>query len=104
MDLIINHIKDILDYIADFLEIELDIIRIQARLSLEKLERAKRTVIDLLKRSTIPHHELELAVEFLFFTAKVVVSKRAFLRRLFDAIRRPMAIVRLTTAMKADLQ
>ena len=104
LGLMVNHTKDILGYIADFLGIELDSIRMQARLPPDKLERARKTVADLLKRATIPYRELESAVGFLSFAAKVVVPGRAFLRRLFDAIRRPVAIVRLTTAMKADLQ
>lgn len=44
------------------------------------------------------------AVGFLSFAAKVVVPGRAFLRRLFDAIRRPVAVVRISFAMKADLR
>lgn len=99
----INHTKDILGTIADFLGIELDSILMQARLPSDKLAKARNTVNDLLKRATIPHRELESAVGFLSFAAKVVVPGRAFLRRLFDAIRRPVAIIRITSDMKADL-
>ena len=99
----INHTKNILDIIADFLELELDSILMQTRLSSNKLDRARKTITDLLKRATIPHRELESAIGFLSFAAKIVIPGRAFLRRLFDAIRRPMAIIRLFTGMKADL-
>lgn len=99
----INHTKDILGTIADFLGIELDSILMQARLPPDKLARARNTVDDLLKRATIPHRELESAVGFLSFAAKVIVPGRAFLRRLFDAIRRPIAIIRITIDMMADL-
>ena len=99
----VNHTKDILDIIADFLGIELDSILMQARLSSDKLDRAKKTMTDLLKRATISHRELESAIEFLSFATKIVIPERAFLRRLFDAIRRPMAIIRLFIDMKADL-
>ena len=49
------------------------------------------------------HRELESAVEFLSFAAKIVVPGRAFLRRLFDAIRRPAAVIRQSAGMKADV-
>ena len=82
----VNHMKDILDIIADFLGIELDSILMQVRLFSNKLERARRMMADLLKRAIILHRELESAVGFLLFTAKIVVPERVFLRRLFDAI------------------
>lgn len=103
LGLMVNHTKDILGTIADFLGIELDSILMQARLPPDKLDRARKTVADLLKRATIPHRELESAVGFLSFAAKIVIPGRAFLRRLFDAIRRPAAIIRLSAGMKADL-
>ena len=103
LGLVINHTKDIIGTIADFLGIELDTKLMQARLPPDKLARARNTVDDLLKRRTISRHELELAVGFLSFTAKIVIPGRAFLRRLFDAIRRPVAMIRITKHMKADL-
>ncbi len=108
LGLTVTHTKDILGTIADFLGIELDSTLMQARLPPDKLERARRTVADLLKRATIPHRELESgelesAVGFLSFAAKIVVPGRAFLRSLFEAIRRPVAIIRLSADMKADL-
>ena len=99
----VNHTKNILDIIADFLRIELDSIFIQTRLSSNKLDRARKTITDLLKRATISHRELESAIEFLSFATKIVIPGRAFLRRLFDVIRRSMTIIRLFTDMKADL-
>lgn len=75
----------------------------QARLSLDKLAGARNTDKDVLNRDTISHHELESAVRFLSFAAKVVIPGRAFLRRLFDALRKPAAIHRITTDMRADL-
>ena len=88
---------------ADFLGIKLDSILMQARLPPNKLIRARNTVDDLLNRPTILRYNLESAVGFLLFTAKIVVPRRAFLRRLFDAIRRPVTIIRITKAIKADL-
>ena len=103
LGLIVNHTKNILDTIVDFLRIELDSILMQTRLSSNKLDRTRKTMIDLLKRATISHYELESAIEFLFFAAKIVIFERVFLRRLFDVIRRSIAIIRLFTDMKVDL-
>ena len=103
LGLVINHTKDIIGTIADFLGIELDTKLIQVRLPPDKLARARNTVDDLLKRRIISHHKLESAVGFLSFAAKIVIPGRAFLRRLFDAIRRPVAMIRITKHMKADL-
>ena len=99
----INHTKDILGTIADFLGIELDSNLMQARLPPDKLIRARNTVENLLNRPTIPHRELEAAVGFLSFAAKIVIPGRAFLRRLFSAISKSVAIIRITAAMRADL-
>lgn len=104
LGLMVNHTKSIFGTIADFLGIELDSNLMQARLPADKLARARNIVKNLLNRATIPHRELESAVGFLSFAAKVVVPGRAFLRRLFNAIRRPVAIIRITSAMRADLQ
>ncbi len=76
----------------------------QARLPPDKLARARNTAKNLLKRATISYQALELAVGFLSFAAKIVIPGRAFLRRLFDALRRPGATIRITSHIKADLQ
>ena len=102
LGIIINHSKDVEGTKADFLGIELDSILMQARLPPDKLIRARNTVDDL-NRPTISRYDLESAVGFLSFAAKIVIPGRAFLRRLFDAIRRPVAMIRITKAMKADL-
>ena len=103
LGLIINHSKDIMGTKADFLGIELDSILMQGRLPPDKLARARNMVNDLLNRRVISRHELESAVGFLSFAAKIVIPGRAFLRRLFNAIRRPVAMIRITKHMKADL-
>ena len=103
LGLVVNYSKDAMGTKADFLGIELDSILMQARLPPNKLERARNTVDYLLNRRIISRNELELAVGFLLFAAKIVILGRAFFRRLFDAIRRPVATIRVTKAMKADL-
>ena len=103
LGLAVNHSKDIMGTIADFLGIEFDSGRMQARLPPDKLARARNTANNLLNRATISHQELESAVGFLSFAAKIVIPGRAFLRRLFDALRKPIAVHRITPGMKADL-
>lgn len=103
LGLSVNHTRDVIGTIAEFLGTEFDSILMQARLPPDKLARARNSVEDLLNRTTISHHELESAVGFLSFAAKVVIPGRAFLRRLFDAIRRPTTRRRITYEMRADL-
>lgn len=73
LGLVINHSKDIMGTKADFLGIELDSILMQARLPPDKLARARNTADDLLNRRIISRHELESAVGFLLFAAKIVI-------------------------------
>lgn len=82
LGLTVNHSKDIMGTTADFLGIEFDSILMQARLPPDKLARARNTAKTLLNSGTISHRELESAVGFLSFTAKIVIPGRAFLRRL----------------------
>ena len=103
LGLSVNHSKDVIGTIADFLVIEFDSNLMQARLPPDKLARARNTAKDLLNRPSISHQELESAVGFLSFAAKIVIPGRAFLRRLFDALRTPAAIHHITNDMKADL-
>ena len=103
LGLTINHSKDIMGTTADFLGIEFNSILMQARLPPDKLARARNTVKDLLHKASISHHDLESAVGFLSFAAKIVIPGRAFLRRLFDSLRTPTPWHRITPAMKADL-
>ena len=104
LGLTVNHSKDAMGTTADFLGIEFDSTLMQARLPPDKLIRARKTAKDLQNKAYISHHELESAVGFLSFAAKVVIPGRAFLRRLFDALRTPKALHRITPAMKDDLQ
>ena len=101
--LTINHSKDIMGTTADFLGIEFDSILMQARLPSDKLARARTIAKTLLNSATVSHKELESAVGFLTFTAKIVIPGRAFLRRLFDALRRPISIHRIIPNIKANL-
>ena len=99
-----NHTKDEEGLKANFLGLEFNSLLMQVRLPLDKLARAKNTAKNLLNKAKVSHRELEAAVGFLAFAAKIVIPGRAFLRRLFDALRRPTKIIRITSTMKKDLQ
>ena len=103
LGLSVNYSKDAISTIADFLGIEFDSYLMQARLPPDKLARARNTVKDLLNKATVSHQELELAVGFLSFAVKIVIPGRAFLRRLFNALRRPTVIYRIIINIKTDL-
>ena len=103
LNLTSNHLKDIIGTIADFLKIEFDSILIQTRLPPDKLARARIIVKNLLNSVTISYKKLELAIDFLTFIVKIVIPDRAFLRRLFDALRRPVSIYHIISDIKADL-
>lgn len=89
--------------IADFLGIELNSSLIQIRLPSNKLARARKTCENLLNKVFISYQELESAVRFLSFAAKIIIPGRAFLRRLFDSLRTQKSIYRITPAIKTDL-
>ena len=103
LGLIVNYSKDVMGTKADYMRIEFDSKVMQTRLPPDKLIRARNTIKDLLNNPAIRRRRLEAAVEFLSFAAKIVIPGRAFLRRLFDALRRPTTIIHITSAMKADL-
>ena len=73
------------------------------RLSFNKLVRAKNIVKRLLNRITILYLKLELIVNFLSFTIKIVILEKVFLRRIFDALRRSIIIIRITSEIRANL-
>lgn len=100
----VNHKKDICDTIAEFLDIELDSIAMEARLPPKKLDKARTAVTAALRDSFITHSNLQSLLGFLSFAAKVVVPGRAFLRRLFDALRSNTRRHRITTDMRLDLE
>lgn len=103
LGLTVNHKKDIQGTSAEFLGIELDSLNMQARLPPDKLERGRNAVKTLLARLSFPHKELESLVGFLSFAAKVIAPGRAFLRRLFDALRRHTEFIHIDKHIKADL-
>ena len=105
LELSVNHKKSLIGTVAEFLGIELDTIRMQARLPPDKLDRVRSTLESMLLQPTISRHELESLVGLLSFAAKVVVLERAFLRRLFSVLSYTshISIIRIDSSIKADL-
>ena len=100
----VNHIKDEEGTSVEFLGIQFDSEKMEVRLPLDKLERARKSVKALLNRRSIPYDELELAVGLLSFSAKVVVPGRAFLRRLYSALFKKRGYYYITAIIAADLR
>jgi hypothetical protein len=89
-----------------FLGIELDSLRMCARLPVDKLESYSSEIRDIILREKITLRELKSIIGKLQFSTAVIPSGRAFLRRLHDLtvnIRKPFHFIRLTRAVKADL-
>ena len=101
------HIKDeksLRATIAEFLGIELDSIKMEARLPPAKLKKAEDWVKKALAQRTITRENLQSLLGFLSFAAKVVIPGRAFLRRLFTALREFKRIYHIDADMRADLK
>ena len=88
---------------VDFLGIELDTIRMEARLPADKLHTAKNLATLALEKTSLSIDELDQILGFLTFCAKVVSPGRAFLRRLFNAKTSKASHIHLNEDMRADL-
>lgn len=76
----------------------------EARLPQKKLHEAREGVRLALEKGFLLHTEPQSLVGFLSFAAKVVIPGRAFLRRVFDALRNKTIRHPVTNAMRLDLQ
>ena len=70
--------------ILTFAGIELDSLRMEARLPLDKTEKCKAMVSPFLRRKKVTLREIQSLTGLLNFACSVVVPGRAFLRRLID--------------------
>lgn len=99
----INEDKNIRGTLVEFLGIEIDSLAMEARLPKNKLLRARTWVKQTLQEKQISRNELRLLLRFLSFAAKVMVSGRIFLRRLFNVLTKYQKIYHLNVDMRADL-
>lgn len=99
----VNIKKNVCSTTAEFLGIELDSMKMEARLPANKLAKARKAVEAALGKDYILHADLQSLVGFLSFAAKVVSPGRSFLRRLFDALKVNTLRHRVTRCMRLDL-
>ena len=87
--------------------IEVDTLRMQARLPKDKLDRARALLLNLRNKRRVKLKELQSLLGFLNFACKVVVPGRPFLRRLINltiGITKPHYHIPLCVQAKADIE
>ncbi len=82
----INLKKNLIDITCIFLSIELDSINMMTRLSSDKHQKTIQLVNSALTKSSLSYEKLQTLLDFLSFAAKIIVSERVFLRRLFNGL------------------
>ena len=90
-----------------FLGIELDVVRREARLPPDKLDKCRNLVSSALGLSKITLRDLQSLIGSLNFACRVVIPGRAFLRRLINLTigkKCPFYHIRLNKQAKADLR
>ena len=78
-------------------------MKIKARFSLDKLDKARMIVIVALNKNFILYIDLQLLIDFLLFAIKVIVLERLFLRRLFNTLKVNAQKYRITRYMRLNL-
>ena len=89
-----------------FAGIELDSVRLEARLPLDKLAKSRTLLHQYYKKRSVTLRELQSLIGLLNFCCSVVVPGRAFLRRLIDltsGLTRPHHHIRLNREAKQDI-
>ena len=92
--------------IIQFLGFEIDTIAQVVRLPLDKLEKCKTLIHEMLIQDKCTLRELQVLLGLLNFTCTVIVPGRAFLQRLYRltvGVRKPYFSIRLTSQVKKDL-
>ena len=92
--------------ILTFAGVELDTIRCESRLPVDKLVQCSQLIASFLKKKKATLRELQQLTGVLNFACSVVVPGRAFLRRLIDltiGLKRPSHFVRILKEVKANL-
>ena len=93
--------------VLNFAGIELDTVRMQARLPADKIVKCKAHVSSFITRKKVQLKELQSLIGLLDFACSVVIPGRAFLRRLIDltrGVRSAKHFIRLKTWVKGDLR
>jgi len=80
----VNLKKNLIDITYIFLSIKLDSINMMTCLSSDKHQKTIQLVNSMLTKSSLLYEKLQTLLDFLSFAAKIVISERVFLRRLFN--------------------
>ena len=101
--------KSLDGFVVDFTGIELDTAKMEARLPVEKHERAINAVRSTLTRGTISFKDLRSLLGFLSFCCRVIPLGRPFLRNLFNHLehlshKHPSTPRRLSSPATSDLR
>ncbi len=80
----VNLKKNLINTTCIFLSIELDSINIMTCLLFNKHQKTIQLINSALTKSSLSYEKLQTLLDFLSFAAKIVVSERIFLRRLFN--------------------
>ena len=99
----VNVKKDILGCIAEFLGIEIDTLRMIARLPADKLERALQGIAQALNSDGVKFRQLESLVGLLSFATRVIPLGRPFLSRLYEALAKKTTWIHLKCELRNDL-
>lgn len=92
--------------ILTFAGIELDCVKGQARLPLEKIEKCKAAIQETLSRKKVSLRQLQSLIGLLNFACKVVTPGRVFLRRLINltiGVKKPHHMIRVNQGARQDL-
>ncbi len=100
----VNLKKNLINITCIFLSIELNLINIMTHLSLDKHQKTIQLINNALTKSSLSYKKLQMLLNFLSFAAKIVVSEKVFLRRLFnDLIIIKSRKQRINYSMQQDL-
>ena len=80
----INLKKNLINIICIFLSIKLDLINMIIHLSSDKQQKTIQLINSMLTKNFLSYKKLQTLLNFLLFVAKIIISERVFLRRLFN--------------------
>jgi hypothetical protein len=98
---------NVLLHVLNFLDVTLDLVAMQARLSSAKLAALSNLISATLARHSITRKELDRLNGKLNWVCRVVYGGRTFLRRLIDAqwsVKRAHHHIRLSSSIRLDLE
>ncbi len=80
----VNLKKNLIDITCIFFNIELNSINMMTHLSSDKHQKTIQLINNAFTKSFLSYKKLQTLLDFLSFIAKIIISKRVFLRWLFN--------------------